>query len=161
MNVETKTFQMNMKRKIVLSKKMEAILVKKNTDLTKLKSNVEISFTNKQNEYCTTKVISRAGKSTWKYRACYILTVKLQIIHQVYKDGLTLKRSNITIIPTQSQQPEISNSESIYSVIEVFETQSISNENAKQNELTSWKENHVDESMQNKNQFCSSLCWVC
>ena len=79
----------------------------------------------------------------------------------MYKDGLTLKRSNITIIPTQSQQPEISNSESIYSVIEVFETQSISNENAKQNELTSWKENHVDESMQNKNQFCSSLCWVC
>ena len=68
--------------------------------------------------------------------------------------------SDITIIPTQSQQSEISNSESIYSVI-VFETQSISNENAKQNELTSWKDNHVDESIQNKNQFCSSLHWVC
>ena len=36
----------------------------KNIDLTKLKSNLEISFTNKQNKYCTTKVISRAGKST-------------------------------------------------------------------------------------------------
>ena len=36
----------------------------KNIDLTKLKLNLEISFTNKQNEYCTTKVISRAGKST-------------------------------------------------------------------------------------------------
>ena len=36
----------------------------KNIDLTKLKSNLEISFTNKQNEYCTTKVISRAGEST-------------------------------------------------------------------------------------------------
>ena len=48
----------------------------KNSVLTKLKLNREISFTNKQNEYCTAKIISQAGKSTGKYSACYNIKYK-------------------------------------------------------------------------------------
>ena len=96
----------------------------KNTDLTKLKSNCEISFTNKRNEYCRTHVISRAGKS--ENIARYILTAKLQIIRLVHKDGSILTQP-LSQIRFNSQ----SNSELIYSVAEVFEAQNISNENSK------------------------------
>ena len=69
--------------------------------------------------------------------------------------------SNVTIISSLCQEPaEISNSELTYSVVEVFETQNISCENVKQNELASWKDNNVYECVQNKNQRCLSLCWV-
>ena len=54
------------------------------------------------------------------------------------------------------------NSELTYSVVkEFFETQNTSYENAKQHELASWKDNNAHECVQNKNQYCLLLYWVC
>ena len=120
---------MNMKRKKSTTECENGSITRhKNTDLTKLKSNSEISFTNKRNEYCRTHVISRAGKS--ENIARYILTAKLQIIRLVHKDGSIL-RTYLTQQLSQIRFNSQSNSESIYSVAEVFEAQNISNENSK------------------------------
>ena len=84
MNVEIITSQMKIKRKtVLLSMKMEVLLV------TKLKPNLEISFPNKWNKYCTAKVISQAGKSNGKYVT--VLNTKLLIICMVYKHGIILR----------------------------------------------------------------------
>ena len=95
--------------------------------------------------YCTAKVISRAGKSTGKYSAYYNIKYKTpDNLSSVQRSNDDIKNlSDVTIIPNQSQQSEISNSESVYYVVELFETQNIHYENARQNELGSWKDNKV------------------
>ena len=105
----------------------------KNTDLTKLKPDLEISFRTEHNEYCTAKVISRAGKSTGKYCACYNIEYKNPDNLSSIQTWINTKNlSNVTIIPSLRQDPaEVSNSELTYSVVEVFETQNISYQNAK------------------------------
>lgn len=94
-------------------------------DKTEIKS---WNFIHKRNEYCRPHVISQAGKS--ENIARYILTAKLQIIRLVHKDGSIL-RTYLTQQLSQIRFNSQSNSESIYSVAEVFEAQNISNENSK------------------------------
>ena len=43
----------------------------KNMNLSKLKPNLEILFTNEDHDSCIAKIINRAGKTTRKYNKCY------------------------------------------------------------------------------------------
>ena len=129
----------------------------------KFKPGQEITFCDKAGLLCTAKILSRAGKATGIYKHYYNL-------EYLYPENLKGTQTNINLQDVGNLQiinhPDISPSPVTPNVNfvmteEVYFTEDISYETAKQNELKSWKNNDVYSAIKNDNQKTVSLGWMC
>lgn len=101
----------------------------------------------------TAKVLSRAGKATGKYKNWYNL--ELLEPAEVAGNSKSADLSQLEDLRVQADVPDTDIHEDIYV------TKDVSFDEAKENEIRSWRQNEVFEEVVDKGQKCISTRWVC
>ncbi len=111
---------------------------------------------NEKGILCTAKVLGRAGKATGKYKNWY----NLLLIEPTNVAGSreSADMSNVENIQIEST---VTNADSTDVCEDVYVTKDVTFDFAKQEEIKSWRDNHVFEEVKNEGQKCISTRWVC
>ena len=130
-----------------------------------------IKFKDSNDIECIRRIISRAGKATGKYKSCYNIEYQSPLALNGTKTQINVNSvHNVAVINSSTENNEdnqTSNEIKIIEehkkneIVEIYINNHLCYEEAKLKELESWKDNNAYETVENQNQKCLSVCWIC
>ncbi len=105
---------------------------------------------------CTAKVLGCAGKATGKYKNWY----NLLLIEPTNVAGST-ESADMSNFENLQIESTVTNADSTDVCEDVYVTKDVTFDFAKQEEIKSWRDNHVFEEVKDEGQKCISTRWVC
>ena len=122
----------------------------------KLFPNQRVGFTDQLQQYCTGKVISRAGKATGKYANTYNIEYDLPSEKCGTQEYVDFDRmTNLEVFPDDDVGVDV-----FFSNTKKQNDDKLMFQDAKLTELASWEENNVYDCVKNVGQRCISTRWV-
>ena len=136
-----------------------------------MKPNQIIKFRDSKDIECIGRVISRAGKATGKYKSCYNIEYQSPLTLNSTKKWIDINSvHDIEVINSStennkhnrtSNENEIIEEHQKNEIEEIYINNHLCYEEAKLKEPECWKDNNVYETVENHNQKCISVRWVC